>query len=104
VRELSVQTRGRKLLLLAGAFPVKVGYDGWPDYIVLIGDNRHFWIEWKAPGGKLRPNQVKRIEQLRKGGELVYVLDEAGEALAALAEARRTVRLPAGFHRADQDG
>lgn len=100
--EKSIQTRGRKLLLLAGAFPVKVGYDGWPDYIVLIGDNRHFWIEWKAPGGRLRPNQVKRIEQLRKGGELVFVLDVAEEGLSALAEARRAVRLPTGFYRTDQ--
>jgi hypothetical protein len=101
MKEKNVQTKGRHLLLLAGAMPVKVGYDGWPDYIVLLGENRHFWLEWKAPGGKLRPNQVKRIEQLRKGGELVYVLEEAGAALQALAEARRAVRVSAGVHRAD---
>ena len=102
MKELAVQTKGRKLLLLAGAFPVKVGYDGWPDYIVLLGDGRHFWLEWKAPGGKLRPNQVKRIELLRKGGDLVYVLDFAPDALTALAEAQRLVRLPRGLHREDQ--
>ncbi|MBI1620091.1 VRR-NUC domain-containing protein [Aquamicrobium sp. cd-1] len=40
-------------------------------------------IEFKRPGGKLRPQQVLRIKELRENGQPVHVIDNAdvGRAL-----------------------
>jgi hypothetical protein len=89
MREASIQTRGRLLALREAVVPVKVGYDGWPDHLMLLGNGLHFWVEWKAPGGRLRPNQVVRIEGLRQAGDTVHVLDDADALPAHIREFRR---------------
>lgn len=57
---------------------------GLPDRI-LLGNGRVWFIEFKAPGKKPRPIQVKMHEILRKAGFLVFVVDgvEAGKILVA---------------------
>jgi hypothetical protein len=75
VRESYIERETCKLLAQAGAVCVKVGVDGYPDRLILLGPGRHMWIEFKQPGGVLRPNQVLRIRQLQARGDLVNVLD-----------------------------
>jgi len=45
---------------------------GVPDLLVFPGDGRVFFIELKAPGGKLRPEQVEFFRDMRLRG---YVCD-----------------------------
>lgn len=53
-----------------------MGYDGWPDRLVLTGRGRHYWIEFKRPGGKLRKVQERRIAKLVAMGERVEVIGD----------------------------
>lgn len=49
---------------------------GLPDRLCLLPDEKVGFVELKAPGKKPRPLQLKRHEQLRHLGFLVFVLDE----------------------------
>ena len=49
-------------------------FAGVPDRL-LVGFGRTCFVECKAPGRKPRALQVKRIEQLRRAGAAVFVLD-----------------------------
>ena len=51
------------------------GTAGVPDRLVLLPGGRAVFCELKAPGKKPRLLQVHRIEQLRKLGFRVYVVD-----------------------------
>jgi hypothetical protein len=55
---------------------LKVGYDGWPDRLVLTGDGHHYWIEFKRPGGKLRKVQERRIAKMLALGEDVELIGD----------------------------
>ncbi len=55
---------------------VSPGLVGVPDRIVILPQSRLGFVELKAPGEKPRKIQVRRMEQLRKLGFLVYVLDD----------------------------
>lgn len=55
---------------------VSPGLVGVPDRIVILPQGRLGFVELKAPGEKPRNIQVRRMEQLRKLGFLVYVLDD----------------------------
>lgn len=48
---------------------------GWPDRIFLGPKNVHFFIEFKAPGKKIRPLQEERIRDLQSLGHRVFVID-----------------------------
>lgn len=50
------------------------GETGWPDRIAVSPQGEHIWIEVKSEAGKLRPNQLRRIEELRRHGVLVLIL------------------------------
>ena len=56
---------------------VSPGLVGVPDRLVLLECGRFAFVELKAPNQKPRPIQVKRIEQLRKLGFKVYVVDNS---------------------------
>jgi hypothetical protein len=74
-------------LAFQGFIPLKVGMEGYPDRCVILGSNKHLWIEFKTPKGHLRPQQVNRIAKLHEIGETVLVitdLKEAQEHFAAL--------------------
>lgn len=79
-RELGIEQRGNELLAARGWLQVKVGYDGWPDRLVIWAPTRHFWLEWKNEHGRLTPAQENRIPLLRRGGEVVIVLESRKEA------------------------
>lgn len=72
--ESSIETRAKKKLDSEGSVVLKVGYDGWPDRLVLLGKGRHRWIEFKRPGGTLRKSQILRKRQLEAMGETVDVI------------------------------
>ena len=55
---------------------ISLGLVGVPDRIVALPQGKIGFVELKAPGEKPRKIQVRRMEQLRKLGFLVYVLDD----------------------------
>lgn len=54
---------------------VSPGLSGVPDRLLLIPGGRVAFAELKAPGGRLRPLQVRRKAQLEAMGFPVYVID-----------------------------
>ena len=54
---------------------VSPGWDGAPDRICLWPGGRIAFVELKRPGGKVRPLQAKRLEQLRALGFRAEVVD-----------------------------
>ncbi len=55
---------------------ISPGINGVPDRLLLLPDGIAGFVEVKAPGRKLRPNQVKRKGELESLGFLVYILDD----------------------------
>lgn len=51
------------------------GTAGVPDRIVILPTNKIIFIEVKAPGQNPRPIQTHRINQLKKLGAHVYIID-----------------------------
>lgn len=65
---------------------VSPGLDGMPDRIVLFPMGRIAFVELKAPGGKMRPLQVRRKRQLEGLGFLVYCIDDVSQIDGVLKE------------------
>lgn len=68
---------------------VSPGCIGVPDRIVMLPDGKIGFVELKAPGKKLRPIQARRIQQMRKMGFKVYVIDgmeQIGSVLDEIGE------------------
>lgn len=66
----------------------KDGRDGWPDRLVLMGRNRHCWIEHKTDRGRLTPAQRRVFPKLEERGDLIIygkgktALEIANEVMA----------------------
>ncbi len=58
---------------------VSPGLAGVPDRLLLFMGGRMAFCEVKAPGEKPRPLQVYRMEQLRKLGFKVFVIDDVNQ-------------------------
>ena len=74
-------------LAFQGYGSIKTGKEGYPDRLVILGSNRHVWMEFKTPEGKLRPQQVNRISKLEELGETVFVVtsfEQGKECIASL--------------------
>jgi hypothetical protein len=54
---------------------ISPGINGVPDRLVLLPGGKVGFVEVKAPGKKMRPNQIKRKGELEGLGFLVYCLD-----------------------------
>jgi len=54
---------------------ISPGINGVPDRLVLMPGGKIGFVEVKAPGRKMRPNQIKRKGELEELGFLVYCLD-----------------------------
>ena len=68
---------------------VSPGCMGVPDRIVMLPNGKIGFVELKAPGKKLRPIQARRIQQMRKMGFKVYVIDgmeQIGSVLDEIGE------------------
>jgi len=55
---------------------ISPGINGVPDRLVLLPLGKIGFVEVKAPGKKMRPNQIKRKGELEGLGFLVYCLDD----------------------------
>ena len=53
---------------------ISPGLNGVPDRLVLLPGGKIGFVEVKAPGKKMRPNQIKRKSELERLGFLVYCL------------------------------
>src|SRR5574341_219270 len=89
VKERTIEQAAVRKLRVEGLEALKVGDQGWPDRLVLLGAGRHVWIEFKAPGGRLRPAQKRRIEALIAKRETVLTVESAEGALTAVRLLRR---------------
>ena len=65
---------------------ISPGLAGVPDRIMLLPGGHMAFAELKAPGGKLRPLQAVRSEQLRALGFRVYVIDRIDQIGGVLNE------------------
>jgi hypothetical protein len=54
---------------------ISPGINGVPDRLVLMPEAKMGFVEVKAPGRNMRPNQIKRKGELEELGFLVYCLD-----------------------------
>ena len=61
---------------------LQLGDRGDPDYVVLHGRFPGFCMEVKRPGGKLRPMQAFRHQQLRTGWRMAIAVVDSVESLA----------------------
>ena len=78
MREKMVEQRLIKAVRQSGGLALKFvspGFNGVPDRLLLFTGGRMGFAEVKAPREKPRPLQVHRMEQLRKMGFLVFVID-----------------------------
>jgi hypothetical protein len=58
---------------------ISPGINGVPDRLVLMPGGKIAFVELKAPGRKMRPNQIKRKAQLESLGFLVYCIDRLNQ-------------------------
>ncbi len=65
---------------------VSPGCIGVPDRIVMLPGGRMGFVELKAPGKKPRPIQTRRIQQMRKMGFKVFVVDDMEQIGSVLDE------------------
>ena len=89
MREKTVEQKLFKAVRQSGGLALKFvspGMAGVPDRLLLFPGGRLAFCEVKAPGEKPRPLQVHRLEQLRRLGFKVYVVDGA-EQIREMVEA-----------------
>lgn len=65
---------------------ISPGINGVPDRLVLLLGGKAGFVEVKAPGKNMRPNQIKRKNELESLGFLVYCLDDPGQIETILLE------------------
>ena len=69
---------------------VSPGLVGVPDRLVLLNEGVLAFVELKAPSKKPRTIQIKRMEQLRRLGFKVYVIDNVEMIGGVLDEIQST--------------
>ena len=82
MREKYVEQRLIKAVRRSGGLALKFvspGLNGVPDRLLLFMGGRAAFAEVKAPGQKPRPLQVHRMEQLRRLGFKVFVIDDVNQ-------------------------
>ena len=78
MREKDLESRFCRQIKGLGGLSLKFvspGLAGVPDRLVLLPNGKMAFVEVKAPGQKLRPQQVRRKAQLEALGFQVYCLD-----------------------------
>ena len=82
MREKYVEQRLFKAVRQSGGLALKLispGFNGVPDRLLLFMGGKAAFCEVKAPGQKPRPLQVHRMNQLRKLGFKVFVVDDVNQ-------------------------
>lgn len=78
MRESAVENKLRDAAKKRGGIALKFtspGLAGVPDRLIILPDGKYAFVEVKRPGGKTRPIQKIRHQQLRNLGCKVYILD-----------------------------
>ena len=91
MREKEIEKKLRLAVKQVGGICLKLvspGFDGMPDRMVLLPNERIGFVEVKARGKKPRPLQLSRHRLLRRLGFRVYVLDNAEQIGGILDEIR----------------
>ena len=89
MREKYVEQRLIKAVRCSGGLALKFvspGFNGVPDRLLLFTGGRTAFAEVKAPGQKPRPLQVHRMEQLRRLGFKVFVIDDTEQIGGVISE------------------
>lgn len=76
--ESALEAKCRKAVeVTGGRMPkwVSPGNVGVPDRLLLIPKAEVVFVEFKAPGGRLRPDQLRWTDWLRRKGFPVWVID-----------------------------
>lgn len=87
MRELAIENAAVKRAERAGYFSRKVQWPGRrhaPDRVFARSDRGTVWIEFKRPGEKARPGQVREHKRMRDAGMEVHVCDNLHDALRIL--------------------
>ena len=82
MRESVVERHLKKALEKHGGQALKFvspSLNGMPDRLCILPGGRMFFVELKAPGGKPRPLQKRRHQQLRDLGVDVFVVDHPNQ-------------------------
>ena len=78
MREKYVEQKLIQAVRQSGGLALKLvspGFNGVPDRLLLFMNGKLAFCEVKAPGQKPRPLQIHRMDQLRKMGFKVFVID-----------------------------
>ena len=89
MREKVIETKLKQAVRHSGGLALKFvspGFNGVPDRLLLFDGGRAAFVEVKAPGQKPRPLQVHRIEQLRRLGFKVFVVDDTEQIGGVISE------------------
>lgn len=102
--ESRIEARAVKELAKVGALAIKVGYDGWPDRLVIYAPGRAIWMEFKQPNtGKISQKQRLRAKELSQYGHEVCYPTSYKEALSFIASARRALANAERRHKRDAE-
>ena len=91
--EKSIEQKLRTAVKLAGGIAPKFvspSLNGMPDRLVLLPNGKAGFVEVKATGKSPTALQLKRHEQLRRLGFLVFVLDDVGQIGDIIREIQST--------------
>ena len=91
IREKYVEQRLIQAVRQCGGLALKFvspGFNGVPDRLLLFMGGKVAFVEVKAPGERPRPLQAHRMEQLRRMGFKVYVLDDLSDIDLLLRDVR----------------
>ena len=91
VREKQIEQKLIRAVCRCGGLALKLvspGFNGVPDRLLLFMEGKVAFCEVKAPGQKPRPLQVHRMEQLRRQGFQVYVVDSEEKIGEVIREIR----------------
>jgi hypothetical protein len=74
-REAGIEADGVAYAVARGWKHKKIGTNSWPDHLFVKEVRRVKFVEFKRPGEKPRPNQAKRLKELREMGFECHVVD-----------------------------
>lgn len=84
IREIAdVQSPAVKWARAQGWLCIRLGKDGWPDYL-FIRAGRVVFIEFKRPGGERKRRQEKKRADLIREGQESYFCETADQAIRIL--------------------
>lgn len=87
ILEATIERKCAALALQQGAVLIKLlKRTGWPDRECILPNGRHFYVEFKRPGGELSPVQRHIQSQLVAMGHQYFEVDNAHMFKRILAE------------------